>query len=206
MPGHLQREESEARLSSLVPDIPIFLAGRGNLTVKLSGEAADGLIVSNMCSVEFAGRLAALMRSARGAEGRPDAGEVVQYMPCAVHRDRRVAVRAAKAAVAEILPRYWALGQKLGSAKEALLAGTNIREDEFAQAAARLRAGEHPDQVLDDRYVSAFSITGTPEDCLALARQYHDAGVTELALTFSGPNAVEQIAQMGEAIARSADR
>jgi len=184
-------------------NIPIFLAGRGNLMVKLAGEAADGLVVSNMCSVEFAGRLAALVQSARRAAGRAGAGEVVQYMPCSVRLNAREARDAAKIAVAEMLPRFWALGQKLDSAKEALLAGTRIDGEELADVSARLRAGEDPVQVLDDRYPAAFSLAGTAEDCLALARQYKSAGVTELALTFSGPNALEEIHILGEAVARS---
>lgn len=184
-------------------DIPIFLAGRGNMMVKLAGEMADGLIVSNMCSVEFAGRLAALMQSARRARGGAAAGEVVQYMPCSVRPNRRGARDAAKAAVAEMLPRFWALGQKLDSAKQALLAGTRIGEQELADVSERLTAGEDPVQVLDDRYPAAFSIAGTSEDCLALAQQYRGAGVTELALTFSGANALNEIRDLGEAVARS---
>ena len=112
-------------------------------------------------------------------------------------------MEAAKMAVADMLPRFWALGQKLGSAKEALLAGTRISDEEFSRAAARLDAGENPADVLDERYAAAFSLAGTPESCIALAREYRNAGVTELALTFSGPNAVEQITAVGEAFARS---
>jgi 5,10-methylenetetrahydromethanopterin reductase len=48
-----------------------------------------------------------------------------------------------------------------------------------------------------------FALAGTPDGCLALARQYKDAGITELALTFSGPDALEQIAALGAAVARS---
>jgi 5,10-methylenetetrahydromethanopterin reductase len=184
-------------------DIPIFLAGRGDLIVKLSGEAADGLIVSNMCSVGFAHRVAGLMRSARRTSGRAGDGEVVQYMPCSVHRDAGAALESAKLAVAAMLPNFWGLGQKLASAKEALLAGTNIRDEEFSRAAARLRAGENPAQVLDDRYVAMFSLAGTAEDCVALAQQYGNAGVTELALTFSGAKALEEIAALGEAVLRN---
>lgn len=184
-------------------DIPIFLAGRGNLTVKLAGEAADGLIVSNMCSVEFAGHGAALAQSARRAAGHTGTGEVVQYMPCSVRPNGRGARDAAKIAVAEMLPRFWALGQKLESAKEALLAGTGIGPEELADASARLKAGGDPVRVLDDRYPAAFSLAGTAEDCLALAKVYKRAGVTELALTFSGANAIEEIRTLGEAIAHS---
>jgi 5,10-methylenetetrahydromethanopterin reductase len=181
-------------------DIPIYLAGRGDVMVKLSGEAADGVLLSNMCSVGFAQRLAGLMRSARAASGRPGLGEVVQYMPTSVHEDRDVAIRAAKRAVGEMLPRFWALGQKLEQAKQALLTGTAIDEDEFVRLADRLRAGEDPAEVLDERCTLAFSIAGTTDECIQQARCYRSAGVTELAMTFNGADAVEQIAWMGEAV------
>jgi alkanesulfonate monooxygenase SsuD/methylene tetrahydromethanopterin reductase-like flavin-dependent oxidoreductase (luciferase family) len=182
-------------------DIPIYLAGRGNLTVKLSGEAADGLIISNMCSVSFAGRVAELMRASRRSVGRTGNGRVIQYMPCAVHSDAKTAMDNAKRAVGEMVPGFWALGQKLGSAKDALLTGTNIAEQEFAAAATRLRAGEDAAQALDDRFAVAFSLAGTPDDCLAGAARYAEAGVTELALTFAGPTALDDIKQVGRALA-----
>ena len=182
-------------------NIPVFLAGRGDLTAKLAGELADGLLVSNMCSIEFAGRVADLMQARRRAAGRTGRGSVVQYMPCSVRRDAKAALDAGKRAVGEMLPGFWALGQRLGTAKEALLAGTDITETEFAAAAVRLRAGEDAAQVLDQRYTTAFSLTGTPNDCLTAARRYGQAGITELALTFSGPTALEDISALSKAIA-----
>ncbi len=182
-------------------DIPLYLAGRGDLTVKLAGELADGLLVSNMCSVAFAGRIAALMQARRKAAGRAGSGAVVQYMPCAVHSDAGIALAAGKRAVGAMLPGFWALGQRLGSAKEALLAGTGIAESDFASAATRLRAGEDAADVLDERFVKAFALAGTPSDCLADARRYAEAGVTELALTFEGPTALQDINAFREAIA-----
>jgi 5,10-methylenetetrahydromethanopterin reductase len=183
--------------------IPVYLAGRGNLTVKLAGEAADGLVISNMCSVEFSRRVAKLMRSSRRAAGRDVPGDVVQYMPCATHSESSKAKDAAKRMVGEMLPRYWALGQKLGSAKDALLSGTNISEEDFSRSASRILAGDDPAQVLDDRYALAFSLSGKPEECLALARKYKAAGIDELALTFGGPQAKDEIAAMGAALART---
>lgn len=183
-------------------EIPVYLAGRGNLTVGLAGEAASGLIVSNMCSAEFAGKVAALMRTSRSAAGRQSPGKVIQYMPAAVSRESSAAKDAAKRMIGEMLPRFWSLGQKLNSAKEALLAGTKISESEFASAVARIRGGEDPAQVLDDRFATAFSVCGTPEECLALARVYKAHGVDELALTFEGSTAKEQIGEIGETLVR----
>lgn len=182
-------------------DIAIFLAGRGNLTTKLAGEAADGLIISNMCSPEFAREVAELTRASRNAAGRSGEGRVIQYMPCAVGEDRAEAAKTAKRAIGTMLPGFWSLGQKLDSAKKGLITGTHIAEAEFATAAARLQAGEDAADVLDERYVTAFSLAGTPEDCLVAARRYRVAGVTELALTFDGLTARENIQRLGNVLA-----
>jgi 5,10-methylenetetrahydromethanopterin reductase len=141
------------------------------------------------------------MQAARRAAGRSGSGEAIQYMPCAVHRDSGEALKAANRTVGEMLPRFWTLGQKLASAKDALLAGTGIGEDDFARVAARLRAGEDATDVLDERYATAFALWGTPDACLTLAQAYRAAGVTELALTFSGGDAAQQIAAIGRALA-----
>jgi 5,10-methylenetetrahydromethanopterin reductase len=180
--------------------IAIFLAGRGNLTTKLAGEAAEGLIISNMCSPECAREVAELMRASRNAAGRSGEGRVIQYMPCAVGENRTDAVNAAKRAIGAMLPGFWSLGQKLDSAKKGLTAGTHIEEAEFATAAARLQAGEDAADVLDERYVTAFSLAGTPEDCLVAARRYRVAGVTELALTFGGLTARDDIQRLGRVL------
>jgi 5,10-methylenetetrahydromethanopterin reductase len=182
-------------------DIAIFLAGRGDLTVKLSGEAADGLIISNMCSAAFAARAAELMQANRRAAGRSGHGQVIRFMPCAVRNDRAQSMQAAKRAVGEMLPAFWALSKKVSSAREGLLAGTDIPEAEFATAAARLQAGEDAADVLDERYAAAFALAGTPQDCLRAAQGYRAAGVTELALTFGGSTPLEDICAIGGALA-----
>ncbi|MGH7247860.1 MAG: LLM class flavin-dependent oxidoreductase [Pseudomonadota bacterium] len=180
-------------------DIPIFVAGRGNLIVKLAAELADGLIVSNMCSAAFSARLASLLQATRRAKGQADA-QMIQYVPCAVSDLRSAAISAAQRIVGEMLPGYWRLGQTLGSAKEGLLAGTDISGAELAAASARLSAGEDAAQLLDERYTTAFALAGTPEDCLAEAEKYAAAGVCELALTFSGTNAVQDIRAIATAL------
>lgn len=181
-------------------DIAVYVAGRGDLTLKLSGANADGLIMSNMCAIDFAARSAAIVSKSWIAAGRDGMPGSVQYMPCAVHRDRAEAQRIGKRAVGEMVPNYWHLSRKIASAKEALFLGTNIEEAEFEAAATRISAGDDPANVLDERFTRAFSLTGTPEDCLARARDYAAVGVSELALTFDGAEAAKDIALLGEAL------
>lgn len=180
-------------------DIAIYMAGRGDRSLALCGERADGLLVSNMCTAPFVARSVALMQDAARAAGRTEPLGVVRYMPCRVGTDRAAAVAAAKHAVAEMLPAYWSLGQRLDGAKTALTMGSGIAEAEFAAASRRLRAGEDAAAVLDERFVHAFAIAGTPADCIAQVAACGAAGVTELALTFSGPQAAAEMKYLSAA-------
>jgi 5,10-methylenetetrahydromethanopterin reductase len=182
------------------PDIAIFMAGRGDASLRLCGEIADGLLLSNMCTWQFAARAVAALRVSADAASRTGALGVVQYMPCCVAPDRGTAFRAARCAVAEMLPSYWALGARLAAAKTALVEGSGIGEEELAVAAQRLQAGQDPDAVLDDRYVTAYTIAGTAVDCRAQLAACAAAGITEVALTFSGPDAVEEMKCLADAM------
>jgi 5,10-methylenetetrahydromethanopterin reductase len=179
----------KARLEYRPPraDMPILMAARGEQALALCGRIADGLMISNMCPPEFT-RVAveAVCESARAA-GRRAPADVVQYVPCAARADRAEAHRLAKATIGEMLPGFWALAQRVPAARSALLRAGDLSESDFAAAVARLHAGAPPSEALDDRFVAAFAIAGSAEDCLAQARRYRAAGATELALTFVGP-------------------
>jgi 5,10-methylenetetrahydromethanopterin reductase len=181
-------------------DIPIFMAGRGERSLRACGELADGLIVSNMCTVAFAARAVQVLHAAARAAGRARLPEVVQYLPCFAHADRDTAQRLARQALADMLPGYWRLGQGLPAAKHALLEGSGIDEAAFAAAVARLNAGEKAEVALDARFVAAFTIAGNADDCRRQAAAYAAAGVTELALTFAGPDAAADMRFLFEAL------
>jgi 5,10-methylenetetrahydromethanopterin reductase len=181
-------------------DIPIFMAGRGDRSLRACGELGDGLIVSNMCTVAFAAGAKEKLHAAARAAGRTTVPDVVQYVPCFPHADRNKAQHRARQAIAEMLPTYWRLGQRLPAAKRALLAGSGIGEAEFADAAARLTAGESAEAVLDERFVAALALAGNAEDCRRQAAAYAKAGVTELAMTFPGPDAAADMRFLMEAL------
>lgn len=180
--------------------LPILIAGRGEMTVRFAGSAADGLIVSNMCAPAYAARSARAVQESRIAAGRPGRVEIVQYMPCAVDADGARARAQAKRAIAAMLPGFWSLGQRVASAREALLEGTGIEEAEVEAVVLRLRAGEDPAAVLDDRYAASFSLSGTPEACLERATALAANGINTLALTFEGSGAHAGVRQLGQAL------
>jgi 5,10-methylenetetrahydromethanopterin reductase len=181
-------------------DIPIFMAGRGERSLRAAGEIADGLIVSNMCTAAFAADAVQTLRAAARAAGRARLPDVLQYLPCFPRADSGEAQRLATRAVADMLPGYWRVGQRLPAAKQALLAGSGIAEMEFAAAVARLDAGDPPEAVLDERYAAALTIAGNADDCRRQAATYAHAGVTELALTFAEPDATAAMRLMAKAL------
>jgi 5,10-methylenetetrahydromethanopterin reductase len=170
----------------LRPEMPLLMAARGEQALALCGKIADGLMISNICPPEFTAAAVEMVRESARAAGRPAPAEIVQYVPCAVRSNRAEAEHLAKDAIGEMLPSFWALAQRVPAAKSALLRAGGLIESDFAAAVARLRAGEPPSQALDGRFVAAFAIAGSAEDCLTQARRYREAGASELALTFVG--------------------
>jgi 5,10-methylenetetrahydromethanopterin reductase len=181
---------------ALRPHLPVLMAARGEQALALCGKIADGLMISNMCPPDFTRHAVDLVRRAAHAAGRPPPAEVVQYVPCAVRPDRGEAYRLATEALGEMLPAFWSLAQKVPAAKAALLRAESLSEEDFIGAIERQRRGVT--DALDDRFVAAFAIAGTAQDCGAQARRYFEAGATELALSFVGAQPEEDMRYLGE--------
>src|SRR4029078_3036285 len=98
----------------------------------------------NMCPPCFTRQAVEGIRKSARAAHRPEPGEVVQYVPCAVRTDRAQAHVLATATIAQMLPGFWPLRQRAPAAKSALLRAAHLSEADFAAAVDRLRAGEPP--------------------------------------------------------------
>ena len=154
-----------------------------------------------MCPPAFTERAVAIVRGAAAAAGRPDP-EIVQYVPCMPRPQRSEARRAVKGVIGEMLAAFWPAGGTWPEAREAIVRHSDIPRAEFVAALGRLRAGDAAHEVLDDRFVDAFAIAGTAEECLARAADYRCAGVRELALTFAGEEPATDIEYLAGALGR----
>jgi 5,10-methylenetetrahydromethanopterin reductase len=96
-----------------------------------------------------------------------------------------------------MLSAFWALGEERPVRRNVMVGASGIPQAEFAAAIVRLRDGEAAEQVLDDRFVDAFAIAGTAEDCLTQAVIYRRAGVDKLALNFVGSDPTRDIQYLG---------
>jgi 5,10-methylenetetrahydromethanopterin reductase len=181
--------------------IPVLMAAVGDQALRLCGEIADGLMISNMCPPAYTRHAVAIVRDAATRVGRRPPPEVIQYVPCAVRDERPEAVRLAKGAVAAMLSAYWRSGRASGTTRSALTDYAGIEPTEFSRLMERLGRGQPASTVLDDGLLAEYAIAGTLDECLERCLVYRDAGVTELGLWFVGDRPAEDVRRFGEALA-----
>jgi 5,10-methylenetetrahydromethanopterin reductase len=181
-------------------DYPILMAAMGDQALRLSGDISDGLMISNMCPPGYTARAIALMRAGAAKAGHAAPPTIVQYVPCVAQRDRAAARAAVKPTIGAMLAAYWAMYEAMPAARAAMIADSLIPEPDFLAAISRLAAGAPATDALDDRFVDAYGIAGTAEDCLAAATRYGALGVTDLTVTFVGPQPAEDMAYLGAAL------
>jgi 5,10-methylenetetrahydromethanopterin reductase len=184
----------------LRPDIPLLMAARGEKALQLCGQIADGLVISNMCPAGFTAHAVESAHAAASGVGRNFHDNVVQYVPCIARADGSEATRAIKAPLGPMVKQYWTLAQKVPAAMESMVRYSNIPAADVQKAAERLQAGDPAEQVLDDRFVHAFTIAGTAEDCRERIATYERAGVSELALTFLGEQPIADMEYFGRVL------
>jgi 5,10-methylenetetrahydromethanopterin reductase len=182
--------------SSRRPDLPIFTAAMSDQALRLCGEIADGVIISNLVPPAFTRSAVGIIGEAAAREGRQAPREVVQYVPCAVREDGDEARRLAKRGVAPMLRAYL----ETASAATRAAMSSYGRTDDFARAMERLGRGGSPEDAIDDRLLAEYAIAGTPDECLAQCRIYAEAGVTELAMAPVGERGVDHIARLGRVL------
>ena len=185
-----------ARLQWSSRPVPIHMAAGSDRALRVCGEIADGFIISNMTPPRLAARMTAVVAGAAARAGRPKP-RVVQYAPCAVGTDGEAARRAVKRTIGETLTLLWPAGDEWPKRREAVVAESAIPRPEFAAALGRLRSGEDPETVIDERYVAAFAIAGTAAECRAQTAGYRAAGVDELALSFGSAEEIALFARQG---------
>lgn len=186
------------------PDMPIYMAATGDQALRLCGQIADGLMISNMCPIGYTVRALDLLREGAAKAKRSPPNTVIQYVPCAVRRSRIEARQTVKTTIVELLSAYWAMGEKWPAIREAMLCASGISGDELVSAISPIKTGHRPVEALDERFVDTYAIAGDAEDCLAAFARFREAGVTELVVTFVGAQPVEDMAYLGSALSATA--
>lgn len=181
-------------------DLPILTAAMGDQALRLCGEIADGVMISNLAPPAFARRAVTIVRESAARAGRPAPREVIQYVPCVVRDDGDEARRVAKHAVAAMLSSYWTQATASAATRTAIVEYNGLPREEFAGRMERLAHGEAAVDVLDDQLLAQYAIAGTAAECLERCTAYAECGVTELGLGFIGERGTDDIARLARAI------
>jgi 5,10-methylenetetrahydromethanopterin reductase len=103
---------------------------------------------------------------------------------CAVGPDRAQAIATIEPVLAGMLKTFRGLAQKVPAARTSLIAFSGIPEADFATSEP------------DARFVEAFAVAGDAGDIRRRLAAYEEAGVTDLVLTFVGPDPMRDMAYL----------
>jgi 5,10-methylenetetrahydromethanopterin reductase len=180
--------------------VPVYVAAMADRALKICGEVGDGLIIGNMCPPAYTQHAIEMLGSGAKAAGRTSPLSIVKYVPCSVHRDAREARRAVKPAIGAMLKSYWTAYENSPAVRSTIADNNEIEPDRFAQVLHRLGEGRDPLVELDDRFVATYAVAGTAEQCLEQAAALGQTGVTELVLSFVGPELEAELQLLGAAL------
>ncbi len=152
--------------------IPIYMGVVNEKGLRLSGELADGTVLSVVAGTEYVGWARGVVTDAAVSAGRdPAAHRIVTYALCSVDVDGRRARDAVRDLVAfylhampdNALSRIYGIGEQL--------------QELTSRGDAAYVAREMPDQWVDD-----LAIAGDPDECAARLRALLDAGSDSIGL------------------------
>ena len=161
--------------------VPIQLACMAPKSVRVAGEICDGVIVDGHMGGNAEGARATIAAACEGAEsaGR-DASELrfIAAIDAAIDDDRRQALDKVRPTAARNIARKPWLPDTLGIE----------HADVVRDVSEAYKFYEHLDltakhrELIPDEVAMKCCIAGTPDDCVAKARELRDAGITEISI------------------------
>jgi 5,10-methylenetetrahydromethanopterin reductase len=183
-------------------DLPVYIGAVLPRAVRLTGEVADGLIVSLLFSPEYSRRARTVMEESARRAGRDLASlDIVQYTPFSVLTDGTQARALAKPFLGAFLSGYSDAFVRQPEVMRAHAESSGLTLEDFEATLIALAAGADAQTAISDALLDAFAISGTPERCAELLGQYRDAGVREVVALFPwGADQLEMIRLIGQEV------
>lgn len=178
---------------------PIVMAAMGDQALRLSGEIADGVMISNLCTTGFTKRAIEIISSSADKRTLPAPPRIIQYAPCVAKTDRKAARDFAKQVVGGMIMRSFG-HEGTPQSRQWHLIGSDLPESHFEGIQQRLAAGENGADVVSDTVLDLYAVAGDANDCLKAYQRYFDAGVDEVVVTFRGPDPLEEMSYLSDAL------
>lgn len=168
---------------------PVRMGVLGPKMLRLSGEIADGSVLSVAASREYVSWAREQIDAGRAAAGRTDPHLVTMFALYSVDHDGA----AARAAMREPLAFYKSNGP---SALTDVHGTSDELRDILGRGGYEALVREMPESWVDD-----LTIAGTPQECADKIRSYFEAGADSVALfPMPGDRVDEQVGLTGEAV------
>lgn len=176
------------------PDVGIYIAGRGGLTLEVAGEVADGAIVGALVSpqgLDYA--FSAIERGAQRAGRSMNDIDVISWVTCLVVDDMSTIEARVKNSVAHII----------GGAPIPLLKAIGLEENYINALKASYAEGgpSKAAQHVTAREMDMLSLVGTPDAVCEKVERLAQRGVDQVGILLTEPDTESCIAVI-ERIAR----
>jgi 5,10-methylenetetrahydromethanopterin reductase len=182
-----------AQLAFSAGKIPIYIGAQGPKMLELAGAIGDGVLINASHPEDFKYAVPVIRQGAEKAGRRPEEVQICAYASFSADKDRDKAIGAAKMVVAFIVA---------GSPENVLdRHGISLEEAQKIQGAlARYDFGAAMAAVTP-KMAEAFSVAGTPADCLARVDELLKTGVTQIVVGSPiGPDKERSIKLIGKQI------
>jgi 5,10-methylenetetrahydromethanopterin reductase len=182
-----------AQLAFSAGKIPIYIGAQGPKMLELAGAIGDGVLINASHPEDFKYAVPVIRQGAEKAGRRPEDVQICAYTSFSADKDGGKAIGAAKMVVAFIVA---------GSPENVLdRHGISLEEAQKIQGAlARYDFGAAMASVTP-KMAEAFSVAGTPADCLARVDELLKTGVTQIVVGSPiGPDKERSIKLIGKQI------
>jgi alkanesulfonate monooxygenase SsuD/methylene tetrahydromethanopterin reductase-like flavin-dependent oxidoreductase (luciferase family) len=166
--------------------IPIYMGVVNEKGLRLSGELADGTVLSVVAGTEYVSWARGVVKGAAIAAGRhPAAHRIVTYALCSVDSDGR----RARAEVRDLVAFY------LHAMPDNALSQVYGIDAELQSLVTAGDAG-HVSREMPDRWVDDLAVAGDPDECAARLRALLDAGSDSVGLWLFPLERADEVARL----------
>lgn len=151
------------------PDLPVYLGVKGDRALYITGQIADGILLSAGCTLEYVAYARERIAAGAASVGRsPSEIKIAAYLPTCIDNDSHRAVDIMR----PLTKRYLGLH---GNAP--ILSCAGFTPEVLAPFREAFLAGRNTDLPVTDEMVRKIVVAGNPEEAGQRIQAYVDAGV-----------------------------
>ena len=182
-----------AQLAFSTGKIPIYIGAQGPKMLELAGAIGDGVLINASHPEDFKYAVPVIRQGAEKAGRKPQDVQICAYASFSADKDREKAIGAAKMVVAFIV----------AGSPENVLDRHGIAPEEAQKIQGALAKYDFGAAMaaVTPKMAEAFSVAGTPADCLARVDELLKTGVTQIVVGSPiGPDKERSIKLIGKQI------